>query len=84
MHIKGVAVLVNRKMVTMDAPARHHNILHQLDPHTQGPIEEGFVTRCGRFLDRKSAYIVATTNGQFKRHPTEGYQGDKLFSEDLW
>ena len=37
------------------------------------------------FLDRKQAFKTATTEGQIARNPDPKlYQGDELFSEDLW
>jgi hypothetical protein len=46
-------------------------------------IDDGFVTTALRFINRNEAYILAKNNGQLKRGET-GYQGDELFSEDLW
>jgi hypothetical protein len=51
----------------------------------------GFITTHLKFLDRKEAYIIAKKNGQFKRYEIQkacgvenGYDGDELYSEDLW
>jgi len=58
-------------------------------------LEDGFLTSTGAFIDRKIAYILARSNGQFKRkelwikaHPDDpiyqSYNGDELYSEDIW
>jgi hypothetical protein len=58
-------------------------------------LDDGFITSDLCFLKREEALVYAKKNGQFKReklwlggHPKEteyrGYNGTKLFSEDLW
>jgi hypothetical protein len=49
-------------------------------------IDDGFITSELRFIKRKEAFILAKNNGQFKRYELQksGYDGDELFSEDLW
>lgn len=69
---------------TMDAPARHYNILHAMSEwgFDQGPHhEQGFLTSDGYFLRRKPALIVAEEAKQLIRRtaPSSG-----LFSEDVW
>jgi len=78
-------------------PGRHHNALHALfeqfkDKQTidrkhasyAGEVQ-GFLTDTGEFLDRRAALIHARACGQpLLRKHGEGYQGDELFSEDLW
>ena len=77
------------------APGRHHNVLHSLHAQFlegaerrgasyQGEVQ-GFLTDKGEFLDRRAALIHARECGQpLLRKHGEGYQGDELFSEDLW
>jgi hypothetical protein len=82
------------------APGRHHNVLHSLWHQFIGEAKDatvqrthasysgeiqGFLTDKGEFLDRRAALIHARECGQaLKRQPGVGYQGDELFSEDLW
>jgi hypothetical protein len=54
-------------------------------------INDGFVTSGLRFLSREKAYILAKNNGQYKREEIQkacgienGYDGNELYSEDLW
>jgi hypothetical protein len=79
----------------MPPPARHHNILHSLvgqiaDEYIERTNEsyvqqvEGFLTDKGEFLDRRQAFLHARKCGQRITRPADGYQGDELFSEDLW
>jgi hypothetical protein len=55
--------------------------------------DDGFITSGLRFLNRKEALVYAKEHGQFKRYELcnkdengnfYGYDGDELFSEDLW
>jgi hypothetical protein len=56
-----------------------------------GEAGDGYITSSLRFIGRKEAYILAKSNGQFKRNEIQticnidnGYDGDELFSEDSW
>lgn len=75
---------------TMPRPARHGDItatLYLLNPGAALQCEQGFITDDGVFLDRKEAYIHAVANAQpWRADARQGnkYQGDQLFSEDLW
>lgn len=77
------------------APGRHHNVLHSLHQQfgagaarsgtSYGGEVQGFLTDKGAFLGRREALIHARECGQqLLRKHDEGYQGDELFSEDLW
>lgn len=77
-QIRCVAVRMVKSgvVLSMDAPARHHNILHELaewlgrsitwDEHVQG-----FLTATGKFVTRENAAKLVGREGQ-------------LYSEDLW
>ena len=95
--IVAAAIRLNAVTLSMPAPARHHDILRQInglyEPSHERPdwtyeVEtQGFITDKGVFMDRREAF--AHTNecgqGQPRRRPgPENYQGDELFSEDLW
>jgi hypothetical protein len=92
--IVAAAVRINHCVCSMQAPARHHDILRQIaglfDPGerpaaTYEAETQGFLTDAGHFLGRREALVHARDCGQvLKRKPGIGYQGDELFSEDLW
>lgn len=77
-------------------PGRHHNVLHSLwfqfadgkRERTFASYEsevQGFLTAEGKFLNRREAFIHVKECGQPMIRPMGvGYQGDELFSEDLW
>lgn len=70
-------------------PCHRHNdaftILSEfVIPYDKSTVEQGFLNRSGEFLDRKAAYTEAEKCGQLLPRPVGGYQGDELFSEDLW
>lgn len=76
-------------------PGRHHNVLHSLRMQYKAPSArthksyegevQGFLTDAGEFLDRRAAMLHVKECGQtMLRTPGIGYQGDELFSEDLW
>jgi hypothetical protein len=53
--------------------------------------KEGFITTLLRFVNRKEAYLIAKEHDQFKREEIQkacgvknGYNGEELYSEDLW
>lgn len=92
--IVAAAIRIGDAVISMAAPARHHDILRQInrlyDPEprpfwTFEAETQGFLTERGVFLDRREAYTHALECGQplVGRRP-DGYQGDELFSEDLW
>lgn len=85
-QIVGVAIQLNGLLISLARPHRHHDILHRLPAKDNlDQIEEGFLTSEGKFLDRRSAFALASSNGQLNRRPgAQFYQGDQLFSEDLW
>jgi hypothetical protein len=54
-------------------------------------VKEGFITTLLRFVNRKEAYLIAKEHNQFKREEIQkvcgvenGYDGEELYSEDLW
>lgn len=74
-------------------PGRHHNVLHNLvynygtGHRTAVSYEQeiqGFLTDKGEFLNRRDGLTYARERGQVIRPDVGGYQGDELFSEDLW
>lgn len=84
---KEVGTTGERLTFTLPAPARHHHVLQmmfQLGIPQDHTVEQGFLTDTGRFVRRKPAFRIAELAGQLIRPPGYGYQGDELFSEDLW
>lgn len=92
--IIAAAITYGRLVCFVPAPARHYHVLTYLSDIYGGvpkqdwaheSEEQGFLTDTGLFLNRKEAMIHAKACGQFKRDTSPGkYNGDKLFSEDLW
>lgn len=84
--ITHVAVIHDGITYSLPAPNRHHDVMRLICTQTGRPAgdnEQGFLTHEGRFIGRRFALWFAQQCGQFKRGP-EGYQGEELFSEDLW
>ena len=52
--------------------------------HDKNRTETGFLNEKREFLDRRAAYKEAQRCGQLLPRPEGGYNGDELFSEDLW
>ena len=75
------AAVYNGQIISLPAPARHHDILWARD------IEEfavqGFLTSTGRFVNRNEAIGVAWRAKQISEDnpPTVSHE---LYSEDLW
>jgi hypothetical protein len=98
--IVAAAIRINHAVISMAAPARHHDILRQIAglydpadrPHwTYGEEVQGFITDKGEFLNREDAFkhTVECGQGQARRDALRSakpgiYDGHELFSEDLW
>lgn len=86
-RIKCVAIMdVFGRLFSSDAPARHHNVLHQMKNAGADHVgsDQGFLTSDGRYVDREEALKIATAAGQMKPRQPGQYNGPELFSEDLW
>lgn len=66
-------------------PGRHHDVIKKM-VQAGRPIpirgEQGFLLDDGSFVDRKTARVIADTNGQAGGRRDQGLS--ELFSEDLW
>lgn len=94
--IVAAAVRINHAVISMAAPCRHHDILRQIAglydpadrPHWTYECEaQGFITDKGEFLNRRDAFQHTIDCGQGQPRRRKGaanYQGDELYSEDLW
>lgn len=88
-QITHVAIKFNNKVYQLPPPNRHHDIIRLIASENgvgiNGPDVQGFVDEDGEFLTRKQAFALACVNGQLKRRTDPGtYQGNELYSEDLW
>ena len=85
--ITHVAIKYAGRVWSLPAPNRHHDVIRMIAEDTgegiSGPDTQGFLEETGKFLSRTEAFVLASENGQLRREPC-GYQGPKLFSEDLW
>lgn len=94
--IVAAAIRINHAVISMEAPCRHHDILRQIKglydpedrPHWTYECEtQGFITDKGAFLNRREAFqhVHACGQGTPRRRVSPGnYQGDELYSEDMW
>ncbi len=87
--ITHVAVKTPYLTWVLPAPNRHHNVLRAMFDlkvkRYYGQEVQGFLDDSGEFLNRRDAMKLASSNGQLKRDPNPSfYQGDELYSEDLW
>lgn len=80
--ITHVAIKYDGKVYSLPNPYRHHDVI-RLIGGIAGPDIQGFLTSSGEFLNRRQAYTYAQEHNQLKRRPG-GYNGNQLFSEDLW
>lgn len=91
MTITAAAIKFGDLVCWLPAPARHHHILRSVVANYKGRSDagylrevQGFMTDDCRFLDRKEAYAHAQNCKQPLPRRPGGYNGDELFSEDLW
>lgn len=87
--ITHVAVYYDGRVWSLPAPNRHHHVIRDIAKANgvgvKGPDRQGFLTEHGQFLNRRQAYELASANGQLRRPPDPSkYQGNELYSEDLW
>ena len=87
-QIVGVAIVYNGDVYINMKPNRHHHTIRRvskLHGGISGEHLEGFWTDNNRYLSRREAMKLAIDNGQLKRsnNPLH-YQGNELYSEDLW
>ena len=70
--------------VSMPRPARHGDLISELHLCGAGAYahnEQGFVTNCGRYVDRIMARSIAEFQEQLK---PDARKHKELFSEDVW
>jgi hypothetical protein len=74
-----------------DAQKNAKSILGEDNYLKEKVVKDGFITTLLRFVDRREAYLIAKSIGQFKRDEIQeacgiknGYNEPELYSEDLW
>lgn len=85
---KIVAVAIRHKGMTISipAPARHGDVLQAMheafgEPgFVEDPIDQGFLTSAGRYVERIPAVEIAIKTGQIEKPNWP----PSLYSEDLW
>lgn len=73
------------KVHSVPRPGQHADVLADMHaggwrPKVGGLVEQGFLLRGGRFVDRKEVRAIAINNGQCSAPA----HAEFLFSEDLW
>lgn len=74
---------------SLPPPARHHTILGfmaavlGIDCMSIDPVNQGFITSKGRFVNRTEGYYLAHRAGQII-HKSGNQMEPTLFSEDMW
>lgn len=73
------------QMYSYRAPARHHDVMRLVLARSESTNEPdgiltGFLTKEGKYVDRKEAAILALESGQVTKLDAPPW----LFSEDLW
>jgi PHP family Zn ribbon phosphoesterase len=83
------AAIYHGATISLPPPARHHTILNfmatimGLDATKVQPVNEGFLTSKGRFVNRTEAYYLAHRHGQIINKSGNADE-PTLYSEDLW
>lgn len=85
-RITGVAVKVGGLIFSQAAPNRHHTCLRMAIAAIgeDKDHQQGFTTSEGRYVGRKEAKDIAEASGQMKPRQEGQYDGELLFSEDVW
>ena len=88
LKITHVAIVFDGAVWVLPEPNRHHNVIRAIYDDNKvginGPHKEGFLTEDGEYINRKDAFVLAGLNGQLLKRSPFGYNGDELYSEDLW
>lgn len=86
-RIVAVAIDLDGLVVSLAAPARHHNVFARLSNVVSSAVDythmlrQGFLTSGGRFVDRYAAAVIAKAAGQVRGGEPIA---TCLTSEDLW
>lgn len=75
--------------ISLPPPARHHTVLQAMylemgiDTTKVHPVNQGFLTSKGRFVNRTEGYYIAWREKQIL-HKTGSKDVPTLYSEDMW
>ncbi|MTH61086.1 hypothetical protein [Paracoccus litorisediminis] len=84
------AAIFHGATISLPPPARHHTILNfmatvmGLDATEVHPVNQGFLTNKGRFVNRTEGYYIAYRAGQFLKPDEMARKEPTLYSEDVW
>lgn len=81
--ITHVAIWYDDCIYALPQPNRHHDVIRMIGG-IGGEDIQGFLADEHVFLDREEAMIHAQACGQVKARLPGQYNGNELFSEDLW
>lgn len=84
LRVLSVAYRLDDLVISLPAPARHHEIAIKLERLKPRVTESGFLLSDGEFATRARAYKVAEAAGQLLPRRPGGYNGPDLYSEDVW
>lgn len=94
--IVAAALWYDGLIFSMPRPNRHHDIIHKLDNYVHihfdwNTVIQGFIDHNGVFYTREAAYQHCQLIGQplvrrlaLLEAGKNVYNGEELFSEDLW
>ena len=82
--IVSAALCAGDTIISQPAPARHHHLMQTGAMFHPSIYEQGLLASTGRFVTRTGAKVIADAAGQTLPRKPGGYDGDELFSEDLW
>jgi hypothetical protein len=76
-------------VIHVPQPGRHHHCVWRAKElgysfTAVADAVQGFMTTTGRFVGREEALLIARARGQMKPRLPGQYDGDELFSEDVW
>ena len=83
-YIRSIAIkdLNSNTVHSLPRPARHHDVIKWMRDRGVKCGEQGFTDNNGHFVDRETAFKIATKAGQIL--DLNNTRGQSLFSEDLW
>ena len=83
-YIRSVAIkdLDSDAVHSLPRPARHHDVIKWMRDRNVRCGKQGFINNNGNFVDRETAFKIATESGQIL--DLNNTRGKTLFSEDLW
>ena len=88
LYVVGVAMRIGGRIWSAPAPKRHPDLLIALEDfgvcNRVPPADQGFLLSNGTFANRSEAFLIASAAEQIIPRQPGQYDGDELFSEDVW